>query len=65
MGNFGIWFRTKGYEKTHREMSSIEKQAKGISTGFVRMGRAGAGAGPAIARGLGVLRSGLQELWVL
>jgi hypothetical protein len=60
MGNFGIWFRTKGYEKTHREMSSIEKLGKGINTGFVRMGRAGASAGPMAARGLGILKSGLS-----
>lgn len=57
---FGVRFFTRGYEKTSREMSSIEKKAKWISTGFVRMGRAGAGAGPLVARGLGVLKSGLS-----
>ena len=57
---FGVRFFTRGYERTSREMSSIEKKAKWISTGFVRMGRIGASAGPLVARGLGVLKSGLS-----
>ena len=56
---FGVRFFTRGYERTSREMSSIEKKAKWISTGFVRMGKASAGVGPKIARGLGILRGGL------
>lgn len=45
MENFGIWFKSRGYGQTHREMSSIQDKTKAMQTGFVRMGRTG---GPAI-----------------
>lgn len=57
---FGIRFFTSGYERTHREMSSIERKSKSIGTGFTQMGKAGAGAGPMITRGLGIVRGGLS-----
>lgn len=58
--NFGVRFFTRGYQRTHREMSSIENKAKAINTGFVRMGRVGTAVGPAIARGIGVLKGSLS-----
>ena len=56
---FGIRFFTTGYAKTSSEMASVEKQAKGINTGFTQMGRTGAASGPMAARGISILKSGI------
>ena len=55
---FGIRFFTTGYSKTISEMSSVEKRAKSISTGFLKMGKAGATAGPMAAKGFRILGTG-------
>ena len=57
---FGIRFFTRGYERTQTEMSSIHQKAARINTGFVRMGRTSAGVGPLMARGFGVLKTGIS-----
>jgi len=60
MANFGVRFFTRGYEKTHREMSSIEGKAGAMRTGFMRLGAVGGGVGPQISRGFAVLRGAVS-----
>jgi len=57
---FGIRFFTSGYERTSGQMASIGRQASGISTGFLRMGRTGASSGTMAAGGMRILSSGMS-----